>query len=276
MRIDVLTLFPEMFEALGYSILGRAQEKELLDLKVHNLRDFSLDKHRRVDEAPYGGGCGMVLTPQPVFHAVEAIRRENQGPLIFLGPRGKPFTQETARRLKELSAFTILCGHYEGIDERIYSLVDEEISLGDFVLTGGEVAALPIIDAVVRLLPGALGSDASSADESFEGGLLEYPQYTRPPEFQGMKVPAILQSGHHEYIAKWRRFMSLEITKRLRPDLYEAFQESKADHKIRLKIEKIAPWPEDRNVLPYGPSKKSSQSAPSKEAAPICSTILEE
>ena len=232
MRIDVLTLFPEMFQVLEHSILGRAGAAGLYSLHPHNIRDYSTDRHRRVDDSPYGGGFGMVLACQPIMDGIKAVKEENPGPVIFLGPRGKPFTQEKARQLAQLEGFTLLCGHYEGIDERIYSVIDEEISLGDFILTGGEMAALPLIDAVVRLIPGVLGSHESTLEESFSEDTLEYPQYTKPAEYQGMKVPEVLLSGHHEKIRQWRRYMSLELTREQRPDLYARLTLTRDDQKI--------------------------------------------
>lgn len=239
MRIDVLTLFPEMFEPLKVSILGRAISEGRLVLNLINIRDFALDKHKKTDEYPYGGGPGMVMMCQPVIDAIRHARSLNKGPVIYMGPKGRTFTQDTAREMSERDEFIILCGHYEGIDERIYKEIDEEISLGDFVLTGGEMSAIPVIDAVVRLLPGVLGKDESSLEESFNDGTLEYPQYTRPEEFEGMRVPDVLLSGHHENIRKWRRYQSLEITKKLRPDLFSKIELTKEDRKIYEKIGKI-------------------------------------
>ena len=236
MRIDVLTLFPEMFDVLSHSILGRAKDAGLYTLQLHNIRDFSTNRHKRVDDTPYGGGAGMVMTCQPIMDAIASVKKENPGPVIFLGPRGKPFNQAKADELSKLPGFTLLCGHYEGIDERIYSMIDEEISLGDFVLTGGELAALPLIDAVVRLVPGVLGSEESIMEESFSEGSLEYPHYTKPAEFRGMKVPPILLSGHHEKIRQWRRFMSLKVTKDRRQDLYNQLTLTKDDRKILKKV----------------------------------------
>lgn len=241
MRIDVLTLFPEMFEVLNYSIIGRAKGQGLFDLELHNIRDYSTDKHHKVDDTPYGGGAGMVMTCQPIMDGIETIKRSNPGPVIFLGPKGRPFTQDLAKELSLIDGFTLLCGHYEGIDERIYTLIDDEISLGDFILTGGEMAALPIIDSVIRLLPGALGSADSTVEESFSEGSLEYPHYTKPAEFRGMKVPEVLLSGHHENIRQWRRFMSLEATKQKRQDLFQNIKLTKADHKIIERMKKLYP-----------------------------------
>ncbi len=238
MRIDVLTLFPEMFAVLDHSILGRARQEGLYSLNLHNIRDFSTNKHRRVDDSPYGGGAGMVMTCQPIMDAIKEVKKSNRGPVIFLGPKGRPYDQQKARELSQLEGFTLLCGHYEGIDERIFSVIDEEISLGDFVLTGGEMAALPIIDSVVRLLPGALGSDASTEEESFTEGLLEYPHYTKPAEYEGMAVPEVLLSGHHEKIRQWRRYMALEATRKRRPDLYAKLTLTRDDRKIIARMEK--------------------------------------
>lgn len=238
MKIDVLTLFPEMFEVLDHSILGRARQEGLYTLNLHNIRDFSTNKHRRVDDSPYGGGAGMVMTCQPIMDAIREVKKKNPGPVIFLGPKGRPYDQDKARELSALEGFTLLCGHYEGIDERIFSVIDEEISLGDFVLTGGEMAALPVIDSVVRLLPGALGSDESTDEESFTEGVLEYPHYTKPAEYEGMRVPAVLLSGHHEKIRQWRRYMALEATRERRPDLFKKLILTKDDRKIIARMEK--------------------------------------
>lgn len=236
MRIDVLTLFPEMFEVLNFSILGRAREAGMYSLGLHNIRDFSTNRHNRVDDSPYGGGAGMVMTCQPIMDAIASVKKTNPGPVIFLGPRGKPFDQAKANELSKLNGFTLLCGHYEGIDERVYSVIDEEISIGDYILTGGEMAALPLIDAVVRLIPGVLGSDESIMEESFSEGSLEYPHYTKPADFRGMKVPSVLLSGHHEKIRQWRRYMSLEVTRKRRQDLYNNLTLTKDDHKILKKV----------------------------------------
>ena len=209
MRIDILTLFPEMFEAvLKESIIGRAVEKQLIELEFHNIRDYSENKHKKVDDYPYGGGLGMVMQCQPIFSAVEDVKsRLGKKPYtILMSPQGKTFNQAIARDLSTIDNLLIICGHYEGIDERVTeALVDEEISIGDFVLTGGEIAAMAVVDATCRLIPGVLKEDASHMVESFGDGLLEFPQYTRPPEFMGMEVPEILLSGHHENIEKWRR-----------------------------------------------------------------------
>jgi tRNA (guanine37-N1)-methyltransferase len=223
MRIDVLTLFPEMFESLlGYSILKRAQESNIVEIVLTNIRDFSQDKHKKVDDKPYGGGPGMVMMPGPVFDCFEYVEKlsPEKGPVILLTPQGRKFDQKKAVELSKERRLIFVAGRYEGFDERIRTgLGAEQISIGDFVLSGGEPAAMVIIDAVVRLLAGALGDDASAMDDSFSEGLLEYPQYTRPEVFRGMKVPDVLLSGDHGEIARWRRQMSLERTKKHRPDL---------------------------------------------------------
>lgn len=222
MRIDVLTLFPEMFQGpLDVSIVQRARSAGLLDLRLVNLRDYTHDRHKTVDDRPFGGGPGMVLKPEPLFEAVEALRGDATR-VLLMSPAGRPFTQALARELSEQSHLLMICGSYEGVDERVREcLVHDEISIGDFVLTNGGLPAMMVIDAVTRLLPGALGDDASSQDESFSHGLLEYPHYTRPAEFRGMKVPEVLLSGHHAEIVKWRREQSLRRTAMKRPDLLE-------------------------------------------------------
>ncbi len=227
MRCDVITLFPEMITpVVGASMLKRAQEKGLLEVRVHNLRDFTLDKHRVTDDVPYGGGAGMVMKAEPILRAVEQIRAEaaQQGESIrFLlpSPHGRTFTQDYAKNLSmETRRLVLLCGHYEGIDERVRAaLQPEELSVGDYVLTGGELAALVVIDAAARLVPGVLGDPASIVEESFTDGLLEYPHYTRPADVRGMTVPEVLVSGHHEAIRLWRRKEALRATYQRRPDL---------------------------------------------------------
>lgn len=225
MNIDVLTLFPAMFAGpLDESIIRRARDAGILDLRIHNLREWTHDRHRTVDDSPYGGGPGMVLKPEPLFEAVEALRAERGSDLrvILTGPAGRPFTQAVARELSGLSGLILICGSYEGYDERVREhLADDELSIGDYVLTNGNLPALVIVDAVTRLLPGALGDDASSVDESFSQGLLEYPQYTRPAEFRGWPVPPILQSGNHAAIERWRRAQAVRRTAERRPDLWE-------------------------------------------------------
>jgi len=219
MKIDVLTPFPEMFSALDVSIMKRAQKNGVLDLKVVNLRDYTHDNYKTVDDRPFGGGPGMVLKPEPIFEGVEALRGEKTR-VILMTPVGQKFDQAAARRLAQEQHLLFICGAYEGTDERVREgLVDEELSIGDYVLTNGSLPAMVVIDAVTRLLPGALGDDQSSYDESFSAGQLEYPHYTRPAEFRGMKVPEVLLSGHHAEIEKWRREQSLQRTKERRPDL---------------------------------------------------------
>jgi tRNA (guanine37-N1)-methyltransferase len=220
MEIDVLTLFPRIFEGpLDESILKRAQNKGLVAVRVHNLRDFTHDKHHVVDDKPYGGGPGMLMKPEPIFEAVEKFRRESSR-VVLMTPQGAPLTQTHARKFSEESHLIIICGHYEGVDERVReALVDEEVSIGDYVLTNGALAAAVFVDAVVRLVPGVLGDEQSADDDSFAAGLLEGPQYTRPPEFRGMSVPEILLSGNHEAVAKWRAEWARQRTKERRPDL---------------------------------------------------------
>ena len=220
MKIDVLTLFPAMFTGpLDESIVKRARAAGLLDLKVHNLRDWTHDRHKTVDDRPFGGGPGMLLKPEPLFEAIEGLKREKTR-VILLSPVGRQFNQAFARELAQQDDLLLVTGHYEGFDERVRErLADDELSIGDYVLTNGALPAMVVIDAVVRLLPGALGDDESSHDESFNQGLLEYPQYTRPLEFRGMKVPDILVSGNHAEIKKWRRDQAKARTKNRRPDL---------------------------------------------------------
>src|SRR5215467_13330202 len=220
MKIQVLTLFPGMFAGpLDESIVKRAREAGLLDLQIHNLRDYAHDRHRTVDDRPFGGGPGMLLKPEPIFEAVEKLAGE-QTRVILLSPAGRPFNQAIARELAQLPDLLLVSGHYEGFDERVREhLADDEISIGDYVLTNGALPVMVIIDAVTRLLPGALGDDESAHEESFSHGLLEYPQYTRPAEFRGMKVPEVLLSGNHAQIAKWRAEQSRARTEERRPDL---------------------------------------------------------
>lgn len=235
MKISILTLFPDMFNIFSHSIMGKAMENNILDIQAVNMRDYTLNKHNRVDDSPYGGGAGMVISPQPVVDALRAVKRNENAKVIFLGPRGKTFNQEIAGQLAKEKELIFVCGHYEGIDERVYKYFDMEISLGDFVLTGGEMAAIPVIDGICRLIPGVLGKEESFMEESFYDGTLEYPQYTRPVEFEGDEVPPILLSGHHENIRKWRRQKSLLITKERRPDLFEKINLSKEDKKLLSK-----------------------------------------
>ena len=221
LRVDVFTIFPGMVEAYaGESILGRAGVAGHLDVRAHDLRLATEDVHRTIDDSPFGGGAGMVMMPEPVFAAVEAV--DPPRPLILLGPGGRRFDQAVAAELAALDGFSLLCGRYEGVDERIRTgLCDDEVSLGDFVLAGGELAALAIMEAVARLRPGVLGNEASPDDESFADGLLEYPHYTRPADFRGMEVPEVLRSGDHGRVARWRRAGALVRTLALRPDLIE-------------------------------------------------------
>ena len=221
LRVDVFTIFPGMVEAYaGESILGRAGVAGHLDVRAHDLRLATEDVHRTIDDSPFGGGAGMVMMPAPVFAAVEAV--DPPRPLILLGPGGRRFDQSVAAELADLDGFSLLCGRYEGVDERIRTgLCDDEVSLGDFVLAGGELAALAIMEAVARLRPGVLGNEASPDDESFADGLLEYPHYTRPADFRGMEVPEVLRSGDHGRVARWRRAVALVRTLALRPDLIE-------------------------------------------------------
>lgn len=220
MKIDVLTLFPAMFAGpLDESIIMRARKKGLLDLKVHDLRDWTHDRHRTVDDRPFGGGPGMLMKPEPIFEAVESLRGEG-AKVILLSPAGRKFEQQVARELSEQKHLLLVTGHYEGFDERArQALADDELSIGDYVLTNGALPAMVVVDAVTRLLPGVLGDDESSRDESFSHGLLEYPQYTRPAEFRGMRVPDVLISGNHADIEKWRREQAKLRTKQQRPDL---------------------------------------------------------
>lgn len=223
MRFDVLTLFPEMFEAvLGNSIIGRAREKGLLELSFIDIRDYTKNKHRKVDEYPYSGGGGMLMTPQPVYDAYMSIAKDlDYKPLtIYMSPQGKVFNQAAAQDLSKYKHIILLCGHYEGIDQRVLDeIVDMEISIGDFVMTGGEIPAMTVIDTVARLIPGVLASETSYENESHFNGLLEYPQYTRPLEFMGRKVPDILLSGHHAKVEQWKREQSLINTYNKRPDM---------------------------------------------------------
>ena len=221
MRFEVVTLFPELFAAADVGLLGKARERGDVSLTLLSPRDFATDKHRSVDDYPYGGGSGMVLMPAPIVEALEHLDAQRQGPTrrVLLTPQGAPFTQRTAERLATYPAITLVCGRYEGFHERIREHVDEELSLGDFVLLGGEIAALAVIEATARLLPGVLGNDCSATDESHAGFLLEYPQYTRPPEFRGKGTPDILMSGHHAKIEAWRRRESVRRTLLRRPDL---------------------------------------------------------
>ncbi|OGV34024.1 MAG: tRNA (guanosine(37)-N1)-methyltransferase TrmD [Lentisphaerae bacterium GWF2_45_14] len=221
MRIDVITLFPDIFFGpLGESMIGRAREQKLVEINTVDLRKFAHDARGTVDDKPYGGGPGMLMKPEPVFEALESLRREDSL-VVLTSPQGQRFQQRQARELSAMKHLIFVCGHYEGIDERIRTVIDREYSIGDYILTSGNLPAMVMIDATVRLLPGVLGSSLSPEEESFSNGLLEYPQYTRPPEYRGMKVPAMLLSGNHGEIAAWRKEQSLERTKLRRPDLLE-------------------------------------------------------
>ena len=218
MKFDILTLFPEMFEVLNKSIIGRAVENNRIEIALTNIRDFSKDKHKKVDDTPYGGGAGMVIRPDVVYEAYLSVKSEN-AKVIYMSPKGKVLNQKKIKELSKEEHLIVLCGHYEGIDQRVLDeIVDEEISIGDYVLTGGEIPAMVLIDTVSRYVDGVLSQD-STLEESFSDGLLEYPQYTRPEVFRGKKVPEVLISGHHENIKKWRYEKSLEITKKNRPDI---------------------------------------------------------
>lgn len=244
MVVDVVTLFPEYFQGpLSCSILARAQAAGALRVRLWDLRDFTPDKHGKVDDAPYGGGPGMVLRPEPFFAAVAALAPAEGTPVILLTPQGELLTQQRAAQLAKQQRLVVLCGHYEGVDERVRQrLATEELSVGDYVLSGGEPAALVLIDAVARLLPGVLGNEASPEDESFSTGLLEYPQYTRPAEFAGMEVPEVLRRGHHAEVRRWRRKEALRRTYLRRPDLLKKARLSEDDRQLLAEvIEELRP-----------------------------------
>ncbi|MBI3397844.1 MAG: tRNA (guanosine(37)-N1)-methyltransferase TrmD [Deltaproteobacteria bacterium] len=244
MRFDILTIFPDFFESpLKQSILGKAIEKGLVEIGVHNIRDFALDKHKTTDDSPYGGGDGMVMKAEPIVMAVESVKAgSNKNPKVVLtSPQGRQFNQQMAAEFAASDGLLIICGRYEGVDERVKELVvDMEVSVGDYVLSGGEVPALIIIDAVARLIPGVLGSDLSAKNDSFSHGLLEYPQYTRPESFRGLKVPEVLLSGNHQEIKTWRRAESVKRTMEKRPDLLERVQltEKEKEYLKELKTNK--------------------------------------
>lgn len=241
MRFDCLTLFPDGMKAvLSESIVGRATKAGIIEINYVNIRDFAQNKHNRVDDAPYGGGAGMVMQPKPIYDAFMSVRGsgEKKPHVVYMSPQGGVFNQKKAAELTKHEHIVLLCGHYEGVDERVLEeIVDEEISIGDYVLTGGELAAMVVIDAVSRLIPGVLGSDESAVFESHEGGLLEYPQYTRPPEFMGKTVPEVLLSGHHENIKKWRKEQSLIRTYKKRPDMFLKYKPDKNDVKLLEKYD---------------------------------------
>jgi len=222
MKIDIITLFPDMFKGpFDMSMLWKAQDRGLVEIRIHDLRDYGLGERRTVDDTPYGGGPGMVLKPEPLFAAIVAAKVDRpDSPVVIMTPSGQPFRQATAEEFSQLPGLILVCGHYEGFDERIYSLADHQLSIGDYVLTGGELPAMVVVDAISRLIPGVLGHEDSAADETFSHGLLEYPHYTRPAEFRGMAVPQVLQNGNHAEIKKWRAEQAEAKTSRVRPDLF--------------------------------------------------------
>jgi len=243
MQIDILTLFPQMFvEPFNFGIFQRAVDNGLVSLCVHNIRDFTHDKHNVADDYPYGGGSGMVMKPEPIFEAVDSIKSGLQNiadnvPIVLLSPQGRMFSQQIAQELSQQNNLILICGHYEGVDERVSQyLATDEISIGDYVLTGGEIPAMVVIDAIVRLLPGVLGSEESPLDDSHAHGLLEYPQYTRPAEYRGWSVPEVLLSGNHARIAQWRREQIIRRTLERRPDLLDRAELSLEDKKIAEKL----------------------------------------
>ncbi|HEO5703409.1 TPA: tRNA (guanosine(37)-N1)-methyltransferase TrmD [Streptococcus agalactiae] len=250
MKIDILTLFPEMFAPLEHSIVGKAKERGLLEINYHNFRE-NAEKSRHVDDEPYGGGQGMLLRAQPIFDTIDKIDAQ-KARVILLDPAGRIFDQDFAEELSKEDELIFICGHYEGYDERIKSLVTDEVSLGDFVLTGGELAAMTMVDATVRLIPEVIGKETSHQDDSFSSGLLEYPQYTRPYDYLGMTVPDVLMSGHHENIRKWRLEQSLRKTLERRPDLLENYamtdEERLILEKIKTEIERTDTVNEQNNL----------------------------
>ncbi|MDD3999806.1 MAG: tRNA (guanosine(37)-N1)-methyltransferase TrmD [Bacilli bacterium] len=232
MRIDILTLFPEMFSGLNSSIIKRALENQSINLKIHNFRDYSLDKNKRVDDYSYGGGAGMIIGLQPILDCLRNLEGYNEAHKVVLTPSGSVYNQKKALELSKKQHLILLCGHYEGIDSRINDYLDEEISIGDYILTGGEIPAMAIVDSVVRLLPNVLGNEDSCKIESFSNSLLEYPQYTRPEEYEGKRIPPVLISGNHEKIRQYRRFKALELTLIRRPDLLGKAELTKEDLKF--------------------------------------------
>ena len=236
MKFDVLTLFPEMFDSLKSSILGRAQENNLIDINLINIRDFSKDKHKKVDDTPYGGGAGMVMKPDVVYDSYSSIQNREDAKVIYLSPQGKVLSQKIVEDLSKEKHLILLCGHYEGIDQRVIDeIVDEEISIGDYVLTGGEIPAMVLIDSVCRYVDGVINKE-SIGEESFSNGLLEYPQYTRPEIFNGKNVPEVLKSGNHQNIDKWRRNESLKNTYLKRPELLKNIQMSEEEKEMLEKL----------------------------------------
>lgn len=242
MRIDVLTLFPDMFPGvLGASMLGRAAQNSLLTVAVHDIRAHSDNKHRKADDYPFGGGAGLVMMAQPIYDCVESVLNGEPARRILLSPRGKLLTVDYARELAKEPRLLLLCGHYEGVDERVMDIMDEEISIGDYVLTGGELPAMVLIDCVSRFIPGVLGCGDSAEDESFSQGLLEYPQYTRPAEYRGKRVPEILLNGHHANIQAWRKAQSVIKTQQNRPELLRGITLSRAERKMLEEIQAEEP-----------------------------------
>lgn len=237
LKFDILTIFPEMFTGpLNESILKRAQNEELINIDITDIRSFAQDKHNNVDDAPYGGGAGMVMKPEPIFRAVEKVR-SNESKVIFLSPQGRSFNQELAKELAEEDHLVLLCGRYEGVDERVRKeVVDEEISIGDYVLTGGELSAMVVIDAVARMIPGVLGAYQSAVEDSFYHGILDYPHYTRPRKYRGLEVPEVLLSGDHQKIADWRKKQALKRTLLRRPELLEETELSAEERELLNKI----------------------------------------
>ncbi|MDR0855852.1 MAG: tRNA (guanosine(37)-N1)-methyltransferase TrmD [Clostridiales bacterium] len=230
MRISVLTLFPEMLAPLKASLLGKATAAGLFELCIYDIRAYTADKHLKCDDYSFGGGSGMVMTPQPIYDCVQAADPDRTALRLYMSPRGKVLSQKTVRELAQYAHILLLCGHYEGVDQRVLDMCfDGELSIGDYVLTGGEIPAMAVIDAVARYVPGVLGNEASAEDESFSDGLLEYPQYTRPQAFKGAGVPEILLSGHHANVQKWRHEQSLAVTKKNRPRLYAAYKRKHPD-----------------------------------------------
>ena len=244
MRFYIITIFPEVVEGLDFSILRLAREKGLLEIVSVNPRDFTTDRHRTVDDQPYGGGAGMVMKPEPLVAAIRDVREKDPTVKVFLlSPKGETFTQPMARRLARLSSVALVCGRYEGVDQRVVAYVDGEISLGDFVMAGGELAAMVVVETVARLVPGVLGSPESLEEESFSGDLLEYPQYTRPPVFEGLEVPPVLLSGDHGEIARWRRYQQLKVTWERRPHLLARAELKEGDRELFTMVVKGEdPW----------------------------------
>lgn len=236
MIIDVLTLFPEMYATMDTSILGRAIEDQYLDINYINIRDFAQNKHNKVDDYPFGGGPGMVMKPEPIFRAIESVKKDNSR-IIYLSPKGRVYDQDLANELSREEHIVLLCGHYEGIDQRVIdNCITDEVSIGDYVLTGGELASMVVIDSIARLIPGVLSTEESFTDESHYSGLLEHPQYTRPREFEGHEVPEILLSGDHKKIAQWRKYKALKDTYLKRPDVFSKYKLDKEEEKLMGKI----------------------------------------